>query len=57
VKGTGQDFAGSFSRRALDAGVLLRPLGSTVYWMPPYAIGRGEIDFLIDTVGRLLDSP
>jgi adenosylmethionine-8-amino-7-oxononanoate aminotransferase len=34
--------------------VLLRPLGSTVYWMPPYAIERGEIDFLIDTIDSLL---
>jgi adenosylmethionine-8-amino-7-oxononanoate aminotransferase len=56
VKGVAPGFAADFSRRALDAGVLLRPLGSTVYWMPPYAIGTAEIDFLLDAVGRLLDS-
>ena len=56
VKGAGPGFARDFSRKALDAGVLLRPLGSTVYWMPPYAIGTAEIDFLLDTVARLLDS-
>jgi adenosylmethionine-8-amino-7-oxononanoate aminotransferase len=35
--------------------VLLRPLGATVYWMPPYVIGEAEIDFLLDAVTRLLD--
>jgi len=48
--GFGQDFY----RRAIDAGVLLRPLGSTVYWMPPYVIGEAEIDFLVEAVTRLL---
>ena len=56
VKGA-PGFSLDFSRRAIDAGVLLRPLGSTVYWMPPYVIDRAEIDFLIDTVVRLLDAP
>jgi adenosylmethionine-8-amino-7-oxononanoate aminotransferase len=37
-------------------GVLLRPLGSTVYWMPPYIIEETEIDFLLSTVKRLLDA-
>jgi adenosylmethionine-8-amino-7-oxononanoate aminotransferase len=50
--GFGQDF----HRRALDAGVLLRPLGSTVYWMPPYVIGEPEIDFLLNTAAKLLDA-
>ncbi len=50
--GFGQDF----HRRALEAGVLLRPLGSTVYWMPPYVIGETEIDFLLNTVTELLDA-
>jgi adenosylmethionine-8-amino-7-oxononanoate aminotransferase len=57
VRGADAGFAADFGRRALEAGVLLRPLGSTVYWMPPYGIGTAEIDFLLDTVGRLLDSP
>jgi adenosylmethionine-8-amino-7-oxononanoate aminotransferase len=56
VKGAAPGFSRDFSRRALDAGVLLRPLGSTVYWMPPYAIDAAEIDFLLDAVDRLLDS-
>jgi len=49
--GFGQDF----HRRALEAGVLLRPLGNTVYWMPPYVIGETEINFLLDAVAKLLD--
>jgi adenosylmethionine-8-amino-7-oxononanoate aminotransferase len=54
VRGAAPGFSGDFGRRAVEAGVLLRPLGSTVYWMPPYAIERGEIDFLIDTIDSLL---
>ena len=56
VSGAGPAFSRDFSRRALDAGVLLRPLGSTVYWMPPYGISPAEIDFLLDAVDKLLDS-
>jgi adenosylmethionine-8-amino-7-oxononanoate aminotransferase len=56
VKAAGPEFARDFSQRALETGVLLRPLGSTVYWMPPYGIGTGEADFLLDAVGRLLES-
>lgn len=26
----------------------MRPIGNTVYLMPPYAIGDGEIDRLVD---------
>jgi adenosylmethionine-8-amino-7-oxononanoate aminotransferase len=57
VRGADAGFAADFGRRAVEAGVLLRPLGSTVYWMPPYGIGTAEIDFLLDAVDRLLDSP
>jgi len=55
VRGAEPGFARDFGRRAVEAGVLLRPLGSTVYWMPPYGIEKDEIDFLIDTVIALLD--
>jgi len=33
----------------LDHGVLLRPLGNIVYFMPPYIITREEIDVMMDT--------
>jgi adenosylmethionine-8-amino-7-oxononanoate aminotransferase len=31
-------------KMALDAGILLRPLGNTVYIMPPYCITEGELE-------------
>jgi len=49
-------FARDFHRSALEAGVLLRPLGATVYWMPPYVIGEAEIGFLVDAVTRVLNA-
>jgi adenosylmethionine-8-amino-7-oxononanoate aminotransferase len=33
-------------RHALERGALIRPLGTTVYFMPPYVIAREEIDTL-----------
>jgi adenosylmethionine-8-amino-7-oxononanoate aminotransferase len=33
-------------RRALERGALIRPLGTTVYFMPPYVIEPDEIDAL-----------
>ena len=37
---------------ALARGILLRPLGNTLYWMPPYCIGDEEITALV----RALDA-
>jgi adenosylmethionine-8-amino-7-oxononanoate aminotransferase len=34
------DFARRYARHALAQGVLLRPIGSTLYAMPPYVISR-----------------
>ena len=33
----------------LQHGVLLRPLGNVVYFMPPYVVTEAEIDLLVDT--------
>jgi adenosylmethionine-8-amino-7-oxononanoate aminotransferase len=33
----------------LQHGVLLRPLGNVVYFMPPYVVTEQEIDLLVDT--------
>ncbi len=42
-----------FSKQAYQAavaqGLLLRPIGNTVYFMPPYTISEAEIDFMIGT--------
>jgi len=56
VRDTEPGFSRDFSARAVDTGVLLRPIGATVYWMPPYVIGEAEIDFLLESVVSLLDA-
>jgi adenosylmethionine-8-amino-7-oxononanoate aminotransferase len=56
VSGAKPGFAQKFYGCAIEAGLLLRPLGSTVYWMPPYVIGEGEIDFLVGTLAENLES-
>jgi len=40
------DFARRFYRQGLAQGLLLRPIGNTVYFMPPYVIADDEIDWL-----------
>lgn len=42
------DFAAAFTAAALTQGLLLRPIGNTVYFMPPYIIGEPEIDQMVD---------
>ena len=39
-------------RRAEKDGVLLRPLGDVIYFMPPYIISKREINFMTDTAIR-----
>lgn len=46
VVNTPADFSRRFYEEALAHGLLLRPLGDTVYFMPPYVISDGEIDWL-----------
>jgi len=33
-----------------DLGVLLRPLGSTIYVLPPYCVSRQELDLIYDAI-------
>jgi adenosylmethionine-8-amino-7-oxononanoate aminotransferase len=40
------DFARRYARHALDQGLLLRPIGHTLYAMPPYVIDEAEGAFL-----------
>ena len=35
-------------RHAVGRGVLLRPVGNVVYFMPPYVITPDEIDLMVD---------
>jgi adenosylmethionine-8-amino-7-oxononanoate aminotransferase len=34
-------------RHALDRGVLLRPIGNVVYFMPPYIVDEAEMDLMV----------
>ncbi|HVT32083.1 MAG TPA: aminotransferase class III-fold pyridoxal phosphate-dependent enzyme, partial [Rhodanobacteraceae bacterium] len=42
-------------RHGLDRGVVLRPLGNVVYFMPPYCITPEEIDFMVDVAVEGID--
>ncbi len=56
VRDAAPGFGPNFYRRSIEAGLLLRPLGNTVYWMPPYVISEPEIDFLVDTLMKNLEA-
>ena len=47
-------FSRKFYRAALDAGALIRPIGNTVYLMPPYIIDDSEIAQLGQVIGQAL---
>jgi adenosylmethionine-8-amino-7-oxononanoate aminotransferase len=49
------DFARRFFAAALDAGALLRPLGNTVYFMPPYVMNEPELRALTQAAAYALD--
>ena len=48
-------FPRKFYRAALDRGLLLRPLGNTVYFMPPYVIEEDHMDVLVGGTCAILD--
>jgi adenosylmethionine-8-amino-7-oxononanoate aminotransferase len=54
VETTDPQFSRRFFASALERELLLRPLGNTVYFMPPYVIGDDEIDFLVRGIVELL---
>lgn len=47
-----------FSKRcyqaAIEQGLLIRPIGNTVYFMPPYTITESEIDLMVNTTHAVL---
>jgi len=49
----------TFSRRyhhaALEQGLVLRPLGKTVYFMPPYVLSEADIDHLVHGAQHALE--
>jgi adenosylmethionine-8-amino-7-oxononanoate aminotransferase len=40
---------------AIDRGVLLRPLGNTLYLLPPYCISEDELDKCYQVISEILD--
>lgn len=42
-------------QQALNNGVLLRPIGSVVYFIPPYVITPEEIQLMVNTAGHAID--
>jgi adenosylmethionine-8-amino-7-oxononanoate aminotransferase len=45
----------NLSRFFLEKGVLLRPLGNTIYVMPPYCVTPVELDLVYDAIGQAAD--
>lgn len=44
------DVGPRLARHFIDRGVLLRPLGNTIYVMPPYCIGSEELDLVYSAI-------
>jgi adenosylmethionine-8-amino-7-oxononanoate aminotransferase len=42
-------------RHALSRGVLLRPIGNVVYFMPPYVITPAEIDLMVEVAREAIE--
>ena len=49
-------FAQRYHRAALDEGLLLRPIGRTLYFMPPYVIDDEAIEHLVGGAVRALEA-
>jgi adenosylmethionine-8-amino-7-oxononanoate aminotransferase len=56
VPGAARGFAQRFTRAALAAGVLLVPLGRTVYFMPPYVLDDAQFDLIVAAARQALDA-
>lgn len=52
---TQPDFARSFFAAGMEHGVLLRPIGNTVYFMPPYILDEELTRQLVDGTAAALD--
>jgi adenosylmethionine-8-amino-7-oxononanoate aminotransferase len=50
------DFAQRYFREALARGLVLRPIGNTVYAMPPYVLDEEAVDHLARTAIQALDA-
>jgi len=55
IETTDPQFARKFHGHALDRGLLLRPLGNTVYLMPPYIMEEEQMEMLVAGICAILD--
>jgi adenosylmethionine---8-amino-7-oxononanoate aminotransferase len=49
------EFGPRVSAALLDRGLLLRPLGNVLYFMPPYAITKDETEWAIEQIAEVLE--
>jgi adenosylmethionine-8-amino-7-oxononanoate aminotransferase len=54
VKTSNPQFSRACYSQALQQGLLLRPIGNTVYFMPPYTITEAEMDFMLSATMNAL---
>ncbi|ADQ83632.1 adenosylmethionine--8-amino-7-oxononanoate transaminase [Methylovorus sp. MP688] len=54
VESARPDFSRQFYLEALQHGLILRPIGNTVYFMPPYCITPDEMSALVDHTAQIL---
>ncbi len=50
-----KQFQQQFYAAALAQGLLLRPIGNTVYFMPPYIVCEAEIDCLVNRTVKVIE--
>jgi adenosylmethionine---8-amino-7-oxononanoate aminotransferase len=55
VRDAAPDCSCHFHQRALGKGLLLRPIGNTVYFMPPYVIEESEMRLVADACLAILN--
>jgi adenosylmethionine-8-amino-7-oxononanoate aminotransferase len=50
------DIAPKLYRYFVAQGVLLRPIGRSIYMMPPYCTSKADLDVIVDTIEHALDA-
>jgi adenosylmethionine-8-amino-7-oxononanoate aminotransferase len=55
VEARQRDFARQCFALALENELLLRPVGNTIYFMPPYIISESEMDMLVDRTFHIVN--
>ena len=56
VENTGEGFPQRFFEAALQRELMLRPIGNTVYFMPPYVINEEEMNHMVDQTLNIINT-